>query len=378
MKQQIMGLVSMGRIVIILTASVFLIACGDQPDPVGEQEVPTQQTTQKEMVTVTVVRPLLSDVTQTVIATGTLGPKQSSNIGPLVPGVITRIFVKVGDRVKKGDRLFQTRPDEYQRRVDEAKARLAVARAREANAQSNFDRSRILVEKGHNSQAQLDNVRTTLDVSKAESQLRGAELRTAKQNLTDTLVRAPYDAAITRRYNDEGVYLSTGSRTGPESTLLQLQENHIVVAVVRVPESSLNKLFVNMEAKVYIAGQAGPRTANVYAINDMVDIASRTVELRLGLDNYDFSIKTGQFVRAELIIGTKPSLTLPKTTVFADEKGKFVWVLNGSIVRKTPVEVQDEGQANILVLTGVTASDQIVLVKDHILTDGDRVQVGAN
>ncbi|PHR61791.1 MAG: hypothetical protein COA47_05425 [Robiginitomaculum sp.] len=373
-----MGLVSMGRIVIILTASVFLIACGDQPDPVGEQEVPTQQTTQKEMVTVTVVRPLLSDVTQTVIATGTLGPKQSSNIGPLVPGVITRIFVKVGDRVKKGDRLFQTRPDEYQRRVDEAKARLAVARAREANAQSNFDRSRILVEKGHNSQAQLDNVRTTLDVSKAESQLRGAELRTAKQNLTDTLVRAPYDAAITRRYNDEGVYLSTGSRTGPESTLLQLQENHIVVAVVRVPESSLNKLFVNMEAKVYIAGQAGPRTANVYAINDMVDIASRTVELRLGLDNYDFSIKTGQFVRAELIIGTKPSLTLPKTTVFADEKGKFVWVLNGSIVRKTPVEVQDEGQANILVLTGVTASDQIVLVKDHILTDGDRVQVGAN
>ena len=45
-------------------------------------------------------------------------------------------------------------------------------------------------------------------------------------------MRAPFDGTITKRFNDEGVYLTTSFRGGTESSVLQIQENHIVVAVV--------------------------------------------------------------------------------------------------------------------------------------------------
>jgi RND family efflux transporter MFP subunit len=253
-----------------------------------------------------------------------------------------------------------------------------MARARQTNALQKYERSKQLVEKGHTSQAQLDNVQTTLDVAKAEVQMRVAELKTANQNLTDTLVLAPFDAAITRRYNDEGVYLSTGARTGTGSAVLQLQENHIVVAVVRAPESALARLSVNMKALVYIQGQDEPRRSVVYAINDMLDIASRTIELRIGIENKGYAIKSGQFARAALIVGEVPVLTLPKAVIMNGVDGKFILVIRNGVAHKTHVEVQDEGLPTLVILQGVTASDSDILNERNLVSDGDRVRAGAN
>jgi len=231
------------RILACLLLAATLSSCGkdEAPGAVPKAEQVHTKPVPK-VINITTVKPVLVQINETVIATGTLGPKQTSNIGPLVPGVITRIYAKVGDRVEKGDPLFQTRKADYQRKVDEAKAGLNVAKAKLANAEQNFGRTQQLVDKGFSPRSKLDAEQAALDVARAEIQMRLATLRTAEQSLKDTTVRAPFNAAITQRYNDEGVFMTSSFRTGPESSVLQLQENHVVVAVVRAPEKALRIL----------------------------------------------------------------------------------------------------------------------------------------
>ena len=365
------------RILACLFLAATLSSCGK--DKAYEAVPKAEQVHTKpvpKVINITTVKPVLLQIDETVIATGTLGPKQTSNIGPLVPGVITRIYAKVGDRVNKGDPLFQTRKDDYQRKVDEARAGLNVAKAKLANAEQNFIRTQQLVDKGFSPRSKLDFEQASLDVARAEIQMRGASLKTAQQSLKDTTVRAPFNAAITARYNDEGVFLSSVFRTGPESGVLQLQENHVIVAVVRAPEKALADLHVGQKALISIAGQKEPRATTIYAVNDMVDIATRTVELRMALENKDYSIKSGQFARAEIFVGTKQALSLPKSTVKTDTNGSYVYIYSSGTAIKTPVETQDLHADDIAIMSGLSDLDTVIAENTLAIHDGASVKLG--
>jgi len=365
------------RIIACMLLAATLSSCGK--DEAHEAVPKAEQVHTKlvpKVINITTVKPVSVQINETVIATGTLGPKQTSNIGPLVPGVITRIYAKVGDRVEKGDPLFQTRKDDYQRKVDEAQAGLNVAKAKFANAEQNFNRTQQLVDKGFSPRSKLDAEQATLDVARAEIQMRSATLRTAEQSLKDTTVRAPFNAAVTARYNDEGVFMTSSFRTGPESGVLQLQENHVVVAVVRAPEKALADLHVGQKALITIAGQEEPRATTIYAVNDMVDIATRTVEVRMGLDNKDYSIKSGQFARAEIFVGTKQALSLPKSTVKTDANGSYVYIYSSGTAVKTPVETQDLHADDIAIMSGLSDLDTVIAENTLAIHDGASVKLG--
>lgn len=322
------------------------------------------------------VAPVPVEIRETLVVTGTIGSKQTSNIGPLVAGVVEKIFVGVGDRVKAGDPLFQTRPEDYERGVAEAKAKFAVAAARLANAKQIFSRTKSLFDEGFAPQARLDSAQAELDVAKSDVDLRRAELATAQQKLEDTTVRAPFDGAITKRFNDEGVYMSNSFRTGPETTVLQIQENHIVVAVVRAPESALEKVKLGQEARVFVEGQSQARKSSVYVVNDMLDLATRTIELRLPFENPDFSVKSGQFARAEIDIGARAALALPREAVREDAGGAYVMLLKEGVARRTTVEIQPYDAGRVAILSGLSPDDTVILPGAVPVKDGDRVSAG--
>lgn len=134
-----------------------------------------------------------------LIASGTIAAKQTSNIGALAEGVVEQIFVRVGDRVRKGDPLFRTRQVDYQRSLVEAEAMRDVALAEVSRAQKLVDRYAILETKGVVSPVVLDDAKTALEVADANLRLRETKVETAKQALGDTTVRAPFDGTITAR-----------------------------------------------------------------------------------------------------------------------------------------------------------------------------------
>ncbi|MGE0407713.1 MAG: efflux RND transporter periplasmic adaptor subunit [Amphiplicatus sp.] len=328
-------------------------------------------------VRVSVVKATPATIEGKVVATGTIGSKQTSNIGPLVAGVVEKISVNVGDHVRKGDPLFQTRPSLYERETEEAKANLAFAQAQRDNARRALDRMKKLAEDGYAAQAKLDDAQTAFDVAAADVAKSQAALKTARRNLDDTIVRAPFDGTITKRFNDEGVYLTNSFRGGTENAVLQIQENHIVVAVVFAPEQHLKSLRLKQKALVYVESQPEPRESYVLVLNDMLDVATRTVELRLPIDNSDYALKSGQFARAEILTEERTAYMAPRRVVLQDAEGPFVLVRKGDVAQKSRVVIDDDGGPEIAILEGIVATDDLIVPNGVPVDDGDRIVIEA-
>ncbi len=311
------------------------------------------------------------EIRDLVVGTGTIEPIKTSDIGALVQGQITEVFVHVGDRIEKDAPLFQIRPQTYQFRVNEAKARLAIAQALATEAENAFRRSEELYKGNNVSVAVLDKARSLINVAYAEVLAATARLESAEQDLTDTIVRAPFRGVVTARRIDEGVYLSTRVTGGTGQTVVQLQKIDVVNAIIRVPARALERVMVNSQVRLDIDGISRPVVANISVINDKVDVATRTIEVRIAIPNENYTIKPGLFVRAEILPEPRIAVVVPRHVILGDPSSPYIFVLNeGKAVRRS-LHTIDYDATQVEVTFGLTAGEQIISGPDaRSLIDG--------
>jgi membrane fusion protein (multidrug efflux system) len=329
----------------------LLVACGadeavDSPAP----ELPTLDVWTVEVTQETIVEP--------VVGTGSIAPHKTSNIGPRVDGIVEEIFVRVGDRVERGEPLFRTREINYRIHVDEAKHafRLAQAEARKASR----DKKRIenLADEGVASAEQLDTVRTADEIADARLAAEGTALERAQQNLADTLVVAPYPGVITARLVDEGVMMRT--MLSANSHVVQLMKTDIVAAVVQVPALHLSKIKLGTRATLHIDGLPESYEGEVLILNDRVDLASRAFEVRIPIENHDLAIKPGLFVRVELRPEPRQVLVLERRAVLGVNGRRHVFLSENGLAITRVVEIRDLGATRLEVVSGLVAGDQVL------------------
>jgi len=361
-------------IVIVLGCGIVSCTQDDTALPnVGLVSINDLGTDNDVPVSVQTTQPELVNVSQPITVSGTIAAKQTSNIGALADGVVDRIFVVVGDRVQKGDRLFQTRQVDYRRRVDEAQANLAIATAKSMNAEKLRQRYANLIESEAVSRVDFEEVETQALVAEAEVTLRQAQLQTAKQMLQDTIVRAPFNGAITARYIDEGVFMANRFSGMGNSSVVQVRECEIAAAILFAPESKIGSLAIGMEGRLYVDGASEPIPANIMILNDSVDPQTRTVELRMPFVNKGCAVKAGQSVRAEITAPERPALVMPRQAIHEGSGSAYVYrVQNGRTVRQ-PVTFRDLNVDRVEVLTGLESTDVVALDSSQTLRDGMEV-----
>lgn len=324
-------------------------------------------------VLVRTIQPELINVSQPITVSGTIAAKQTSNIGALADGVVERIFVVVGDRVQKGDRLFQTRQVDYRHRVDEAQANLAIAKAKSMKTEKLRQRYANLIESDAVSRVDFEEVETQALVAGAEVTLRQAQLQTATQMLQDTIVTAPFDGAITARYIDEGVFMASRFSGMGNSSVVQVRECEIAAAILFAPESKIGSLALGMKGRLYVDGASETILASIMILNDSVDPQTRTVELRMPFVNEGCAVKAGQSVRAEITVPERPALVMPRQSIHEDSGSLYVYrVQNGRTVRQ-PVTFRDLDVDRVEVLTGLESTDVVALDSSQTLKDGMEV-----
>ena len=358
-------------IVIVLGCGIVSCTQDDTALPnVGLVSINDLGTDNDVPVSVQTTQPELVNVSQPITVSGTIAAKQTSNIGALADGVVDRIFVVVGDRVQKGDRLFQTRQVDYRRRVDEAQANLAIATAKSMNAEKLRQRYANLIESEAVSRVDFEEVETQALVAEAEVTLRQAQLQTAKQMLQDTIVRAPFNGAITARYIDEGVFMANRFSGMGNSSVVQVRECEIAAAILFAPESKIGSLAIGMEGRLYVDGASEPIPANIMILNDSVDPQTRTVELRMPFVNKGCAVKAGQSIRAEITAPERPALVMPRQAIHEGSGSAYVYrVQNGRTVRQ-PVTFRDLNVDRVEVLTGLESTDVVALDSSQTLRDG--------
>ena len=293
-----------------------------------------------------------------VFGTGTLAAVKTSEIGPRVDGIIDAIAAKVGDRVAEGQELFRTRRVEYEIRVREAEHGARLARAEAAKARRDSERARTLNEKGVASSEQLDAARTAREIAEARLGVAETALARARQDLADTVVRAPYAGVITRRYVDEGTMLRTMLSSG--STVVQLMQTDVVVAIVQLPELELPRVRVGTRARVRVDGAGREFDGEVAVLNDRVDPLTRAFEVRIPVENPDLSLKPGLFVRIELLPDPRDATVVERRAVLGSGDERWVMVAEDGRARRREVAVRELDATRFEVVRGLAPGDVVL------------------
>jgi HlyD family secretion protein len=248
----------------------------------------------KNVVTVQTGKAQVEDLAAVVSGSGEIKPKTYVNVSANAFGKITRLFVREGDHVKKGQLLAQlenvqssadvaaTRASLEAARTDAiaAAAALKTAHANLARSQADDDRAKLdwvraqglykdaLIAKADydakkaaweaaeagiaQSQAQIAQSRAQLDSAQGRITQNQANLRRVTDVLDKTYYFAPYDGLVTNLPVREGETVVIGIQNSPGSTLMTIANMSIITAEVKVDETDIVNVQLGQPAEVTI------------------------------------------------------------------------------------------------------------------------------
>ncbi len=160
----------------------------------------------------------VDDIEDTVLASGTILAEREVSVGAQVSGQIKRLYVELGDRVKKGDMIAEIDAPSQTNALRNAEAQIALLTAQrgaklalQKQAQQLLQRKRALLQQDAGSKADVDDAEaavatTAADIGVIDAQLRQAAIAvdTAKVNLGYTRITAPIDGVVAAVLAEEG------------------------------------------------------------------------------------------------------------------------------------------------------------------------------
>jgi membrane fusion protein (multidrug efflux system) len=282
-------------------------------------------------------------VTDTVTAAGTLSPHESVVLRPEIDGRIVSLTFKEGQMVKKGATVVK---------LDDAEPRAALA-ASEADlklAESRFRRSEELAGKGFISQQALDEVRANLDIVRAR-------VREVRVTLERTVIRAPFTALAGLRKISPGAYVKKGDDIVELAAIDQLNLD------VRVPEVYLPKVKIGQPVSLTVDALPGQSFAGkVYAMEPVIDLATRGALVRARIPNTRGQLKPGMFARVSADLGSRPNaVVVPEQAILPKGGKSFIYKVVDGKAELTPVELGRRSPGQAEVVSGISAGDTIVV-----------------
>ncbi|MGB7841012.1 MAG: efflux RND transporter periplasmic adaptor subunit, partial [Terrimicrobiaceae bacterium] len=324
---------------------------------------------------VSIVQPVSKEVTEWDDFTGRLEPIKSVEVRPRVSGYLDSIHFKDGQVVKAGDLLFVIDPRPYEAEAERARAELKRAEAQRNLTLQNLQRAEKLMQGSTIAQEQFDTRRNEYDIAAANVLEAQAAAKAAELNLEFTQVKAPIDGRISRRYADEGNFVTGGSA---QSTLLTTivpfnplyatfdADERLVLKYTRLDLSGQRRSSRETPNPVRIAladEKDFSHEGKMDFVDNRLDPQTGTLRGRAIVDNSDGLLTPGLFVRVQLKgRGPYPALLIPDEAIGTDQSKDFVMVVDkdGLAQRRfiTPGRLHDGLRA---VDEGLTAEDRVIV-----------------
>lgn len=344
----------------------------------------------------------IGEISASVTATGTLSAVTTVIVGTQVSGTIKEIFADYNSPVKKGQIVALIDPEQFQAQVNQARANLNQAMANLiksqvtlADAERNYSRYKLLIEKELIARSEFDTVTTNYESAKAQVEVSRAQvsqaeaaLKLAEINLNHTRIVSPVDGVVISRNVDVGQTVAASFQT---PTLFSIAKDLTKMQVV----SSVAEADIGMVRK----GQSVEFTVDAHRESVFkgkvleVRIAPITVqnvvtyEVIILVDNEDHKLKPGMTANVSIIVAQKEKvLKIPNSALRfrmpeslslkipqgqsgqQGQRGKrgagtsAVWILEGETPKRVQVKTGiSDGQFSELISGDVKEGDLAIV-----------------
>jgi membrane fusion protein, multidrug efflux system len=328
---------------------------------------------------VSVVQATARDVPRYLEEIGRNTAFESVNVMPQVSGRITERHFQDGDNIKKGQLLFVIDPSPFKAQLDSAKANLGEAEAALELAKVQFARDRELVGTRAISKQDYDTKKSTLDESEAQVEAARAAIETAQINLDYCYIHSPIDGRAGARLVDAGNVVQANT-----TALLSIQRVDPIYALFTVTENDLPEVQKEMSRgtlKAFVRIPSDPedkaRPGKVEFLDNSVQNATGTVNLRATLPNSDRHFWPGQFVNVKLVLETdKGAVLVPNQAAQISQQGPFLFVIKADETAELrPVTLGQREGNDVVIARGLAAGERVVLAGHLLVRPGSKVQI---
>ena len=311
------------------------------------------------------IRVSRTTLTETTVALGTIKPKVGAEVkvGSQVSGVVAKLNVNVGDRVRKGDLLAALRDDDSRARVDTLRAQLVSASAEKEFAESELARMERMT--GLVSAIDLDNSRRNLKVKSADVERTRASLAEAEIMLGYTVIRAPVSGTIASVSTYEGETIAASFAAPTFVTILDLDRLEVQAYV---DENDIGRVSVGQRVTFRVDAFPGKELSGVVrAIYPKAQLVNNVVNYVVIIDIADrggLEIRPEMTVHVSFVLAEKRDVvTVPRSALLRESGRDEVIVRSGDqwIVRTVQTGLQTPQRIEIV--SGLREGESILADK---------------
>ena len=355
-------------VVLALAVAAYFMFAGKKDDAAGAASADAAGG-RGQIPTVSVVVPGRSQVARVVTASGALAARRDQPVGVAGEGGLVRaVLVDAGSWVRQGQILASVDRSVQAQTAAQLAAQVQAARADAVLAQSEFDRSQSLVGRGFVSKADLDRKRAARDAANARVRVAQAQLGATRAQIGRLDIRAPANGLVLARNVEVGQIVSAGS-----PALFRLASGGDMEMRAQMSQQDLAFVREGMPASVTPIGSTRSFAGRVWQVSPVIDPTSRQGEVRVAVP-YDPSIRPGGFAEAKIQAGGTTAPLLPQSAVLSDEKGNYVYIINGkNEVERRAIKIGAVDDQGVTIAEGLSGQESVVLSAGPFLNPGQKV-----
>jgi membrane fusion protein, multidrug efflux system len=299
-----------------------------------------------------------------------------------VTGQIISINFRQGQEVHAGDVLAKIDPAPFKAVLDQAIAKKSQDEATLVDAEKDLARFKTLVLKDFETQQNVDAQQAKVDQTKASLNADQAAIEAAQTQLNFATITAPIDGVVGFRQVDIGNIIHTND-VGPLTVLTQIKPATVIFTLPQNELGPVREAMLNGKVAVLAFDQDDKKqlaVGHLLLINNQIDQATSTIQLKAEFPNTDERLWPGEFVHVHILISTrKNAITLPPVALQRGPEGLYVWVINSdNTAEQRPIDAETVDDEISIASKGLAAGERVVVNGQSRLENGSHVAIKPN
>lgn len=326
---------------------------------------------QSRSIAVVTAHPVRRTIVPQLHFSGSLDPEWQAQVAAKVDGRLEKVYVHEGDRVEKGQVLAILEQMDTDANLLSAKGSFLDAQTSLRKAETDLARYEKLYATGAVSQQVVDDYRFARDNAAAKLEAARGSLQGMESKAAGTVVTAPADGIVAKRYYQEGYYAKAGT------PLFAIADISMLKTTIHIPEGQVTGVKVGNEADIALPAYPGKKlVGKITRIAPVADLPAHTFAAEVSVDNSE-GLLAGVYANVSLIGEPREQvLTIPMHAIVMrdDQQTVFVADAQGVVQRRVlALGYSDDKVAEVL--SGLDEKDTIVVEGHNKLREGSRINL---
>lgn len=289
-----------------------------------------------------------------------------------INGVIESINFREGDLIYKGDLIASLDKKDAQLKVDYSKSKLETAKIQALAAEKKLEIHKRLYDIGGIIKAKLEEVELESELARSQAESTEVELKSSESELKKTNLYAPREGVLGSRDAEMGEFVT------PNNKIATLYDTMRVFVELGIVERDIDKIALGQKVKVKVDSYPGTDFfGTVDNVFPLIEGKSRTLTIRVGIENPNALLLPGMFARAMItVVEFKDALVVPSISLNKVKEDYKIFIVDkDNTVSSRPVQVSYVTTDFTVLSSGVYEDEIIVVDTPQELKDGMSVKI---